>query len=129
MKDSGKVFVVVVMIFQFIVGMFVAVFRIFMRMKMGMLMDMLVAMDEIAVGVSVTVAVLVAVAVLECYRVFDDENRGRGHDGQGDKELEGRFLMKQDETEGDAKKRGDGVPGPGFGSSQILLGFDIAVDA
>ena len=114
---------------QFRVGMFVLVFRAFMDMQMIVFVNVLVAMDEITVRVGVAVVMPMAVAVLKRYGIFDDENRGGGHDDQGDKELERWFFMEEDHAEGDAEKRSDGVPGAGFGRPQILLSFDVAVDA
>ena len=96
-------------------------------MGVAMLMDMGVC--HIAVPVFMIVNVGMFMGVLQADGVFHHQNSCNNHDGESHIELDAGSLVQQQDTEDDTQEGSDGVIGTGLGGTQILLGFDVKVDA
>ena len=111
------------------VGMVMDRFIPLMDVGMGVAMRMDMGVYQIAVPVFVIVNVGMFMGVLQSDGVFYHQNRGNNHDGEPHIELNTGPLIQKQHSEGYTQKRCDGVPGTGLCSTQILLGFDVEVDA
>ena len=97
------------------------------RMSVAMRMDM--GVYQIAVPVLVIVNMGMLMSVLQADGVFHHQNGCKDHNDQTYMELNAGALVQQQDTEGYTQEGCDGVVGTGLGSTQILLGFDVKVDA
>ena len=100
-------------------------------MDMGMGVDMLVGMgmDQLAMAVDMGVGMGMFVGMLQPDGVLDHQNRGSDHDDQPHIKLDTGLLVQQEHTERHTQKWCDGIIGAGFGSTKILLGLDVEIDA
>ena len=112
-----------------IVGMIVDGFIPLMDVRVRVAMPMDMGVYQIAVPVLVIVNVGMFMGMLQADGVFYHQDRGNNHDGEAHIELNTGPLIQQQDTEYHTQERCNGVPGTGLGSTQILLGFDVKVDA
>ena len=112
-----------------VVGVVVDGFIPLMDVGMGVAMPMDMGVYQIAVPVLVIVNMGMLVGVLQADGVFHHQNGCNNHDGESYIELNSGSLVQQQDTEDDTQEGSDGVIGTGLGGTQILLGFDVKVDA
>ena len=112
-----------------IVGMIVDGFIPLMDVRVRVAMPMDMGVYQIAVPVFVIVNVGMFMGMLQADGVFYHQNSCNNHDGESHIELDAGTLVQQQDTEDDTQEGSDGVIGTGLGSTQILLGFDVEVDA
>ena len=97
------------------------------RMRVAMPMDM--GVNQIAVPVLMGVNMGMFMGMLQADGVFHHQNRCKDHNGEAHIELNTGPLVQQQDTESHTQEGSDGVVSTGLGGTQILLGFDVKVDA
>ena len=97
------------------------------RVRVAMRMDM--GMYQIAMPLLVGMHMGMFMGMLQADGIFHHQNSCNNHDGESHIELDAGSLVQQQDTEDDTQEGSDGVIGTGLGGTQILLGFDVKVDA
>ena len=97
------------------------------RVSVTMFMDM--AMHQIAVPMLVGMHMGMLMGVLQADGIFYHQNSCNDHNGEAHIELNTGPLIQKQHSEGYTQKGCDGIIGAGLGSAQILLGFDVEIDA
>ena len=117
-----------VMPMDHIMGMTVGRFILPVDMTMGMGVFMFMGVNQIAVAVFVTVDMGMIMGVLEGNGILHHQHCCGGHDDKANPELHTGPLPQQERTKHHAQKRGDGIVGACFGSTQIFLRLDIKIN-
>lgn len=112
-----------------VVGMVMDGFIPLMDVRVSVAMRMDMGVYQIAVPVFVGVNMSVFMSVLQADSVCHHQNSCNNHDDQTHIELNAGSLVQQQDTEDDTQEGSDGVVSTGLGGTQILLGFDVKVDA
>ena len=113
----------------FVVGVVMDGFITLMDVRVRVAMRMVMGVYPIAVPVLVGVNMGMLMGVLQTNGVFHHQDSCNNHDGESHIELDTGPLVQQQDTEDDTQEGSDGVIGTGLGGTQILLSFDVKVDA
>ena len=111
------------------IGVIVDEFIPLMDVGMGVAMPMEMGMYQISMPMLVIVHMGMFMGVLQSDGIFHHQNCCNNHDDQTHIELDTGAFVQQQDTEYHTQKGCDGVIGAGLGSTQLLLGFDVKVDA
>ena len=95
--------------------------------EVAMFMDM--GVNQISMTVLVGMHMGMFMGMLQADGVFHHQNSCNNHDGESYIELNAGSLVQQQDTEDDTQEGSDGVVSTGLGGTQILLGFDVEVNA
>jgi len=111
------------------VGVVMEDFILTVDVRMGVAMRMDMGVYQISMTVLVGMHMGMFMGMLQANGVFHHQNSCNNHDGEAHIKLNAGALVQQQDTEDHTQERRDGVVGTGFGGTQILLGFDVKVDA
>ena len=130
-NDAPLCHVCMTMLFLIIsfVGMVVDGFIPLMDVGVGMDMFVRMGMYQIAMPVFVGVNMRMLMGVLQADGIFYHQNGCNDHNAEAHIELNTGPLIQKQHSEGYTQEGCDGIVGAGLGSAQILLGFDVEIDA
>ena len=104
-------------------------FILTVNVGVGVAMLMGMSVYQTAMPVFVGVNMVMFMGVLQADSVLDHKNGCKDHNDEAHIERNAGTLVQQQDTESHTQEGRDGVIGTGLGSTQILLGFDVKVDA